>query len=203
MHLLANNALSGFFSWVQPYDQSLLERINTSWKHPFLDTLTPFFRETQFWYPLYLFLLLFVVYNHDSKGWWWLLAALLTAALADILSSQIIKENIERLRPCRDPEVAQHIRFFVKYCPKSSSFTSSHATSHFAQAMFFFQTIRSFGRWSYLFFVWASLIAYSQVYVAVHYPLDVLCGGILGLLLGWGMAKMYHKQAGFLSFEKE
>jgi undecaprenyl-diphosphatase len=180
-----------------------LELINTTWRLDVLDTATPFIRDTQFWYPFYLFLLLFVVYNFGAKGWWWVLAVLLTAALADILSSQIIKEQVQRLRPCRDPAVAHTIRFFVNYCPKSSSFTSSHATSHFAQAMFFFQTFRAFRPWTYLFFVWAFLIAYSQVYVAVHYPLDVFCGGLIGLLLGGGMAKMYHKRAGFLIFNKE
>lgn len=201
MYLLVNNAISGFFHWVQPYDQHLLELINTGWSHPLLDTLLPFIRETQTWYPLYLFLLLFVLYNYGNKAWWWILTVVATAALADIISSQLIKENIQRLRPCRDPAVSNAIRFFVNYCPKSSSFTSSHATSHFAQAMFFFQTLRHFGKWSYLFFFWAFCIAYSQVYVAVHYPLDVIAGGLIGSFLGLGMAKLYRKQIGLLRFE--
>lgn len=201
MHLLANNALNSFFNWIQSNDRALLERINTTWSHPLLDTVTPFLRETQVWYPMYLFLLLYAVYNFKGIGWWWVLGVLLTAALADLVSSQLIKENIHRLRPCRDPALASSIRFFVNYCPQSSSFTSSHATSHFAQAMFFYQTLRVVSRWAFLFFIWAFSIAYSQVYVAVHYPLDVTVGAANGLLLGWIMSKLFHKQAGMLRFE--
>jgi undecaprenyl-diphosphatase len=52
--------------------------------------------------------------------------------------------------------------------------------------MFLFLTLRSFlGRWIWLFFVWSASICYAQVYVGVHYPLDVLCGALLGLGIGW------------------
>ena len=72
------------------------------------------------------------------------------------------------------------VRVLAKYCPVSSSFTSSHACNHFALATFLFLTLRITSRWWSLVFVWAFLIAYAQVYVGVHYPVDVLCGGLLG-----------------------
>ena len=102
-----------------------------------------------------------------------------------------------RVRPCRDLSVAQQIRFFVVYCPGSSSFTSSHATSHFAQAMFFFLTLKSVaGKWAWLFFAWAFSIAYTQVYVGVHYPFDVFCGALLGCGIGFLIARLYTRQFG-------
>lgn len=192
-------AITPSWKWIQPLDEWLLTHINQDWSSPFLDQLLPFFRETLFWFPLYLFLLFFIVINFPKQGWWWILGVILTAALADIISSQLIKENIIRLRPCQDPDVAYKIRFFVKYCPKSSSFTSSHATTHFAQAMFFYQTLKRISKWSGLFFLWAGLIAFTQVYVAVHYPFDVTCGALVGCGLGWVMARLYHKQSGMLS----
>jgi membrane-associated phospholipid phosphatase len=202
MHFLSDTLLAQFWQWIQPVDLWLLTHINQDWSNGFLDTVLPFFRETLFWFPLYLFLLLTVVTNFPKQGWWWVLGVVLTAALADIVSSQVIKENIMRLRPCQDPEVAHQIRFFVKYCPKSSSFTSSHSTSHFAQAMFFFLTLRGLWPKAWLFFLWAGAIAFTQVYVAVHYPFDVTCGALLGCGIGFLMAKLYHKHSGMLSLEQ-
>lgn len=202
MYLAPATIVLTFWQHIQSMDVWLLTHINQQWSNPFLDTVLPFMRETLFWIPLYFFLLIFATVNFGKNGWWWILGVLLTAAIADIISSQVIKETIMRLRPCQDISVSDKIRFFINYCPQSSSFTSSHATSHFAQATFLYVTLRNITKWAALFFVWAFIIAYTQVYVGVHYPFDVFCGGILGCLIGLLMAKMFHKQAGILSLDK-
>ncbi len=192
-----------FWQHIQIYDAWLLTLINQDWSSSFLDTILPYMRETKFWVPLYFFLLLFVTLNFKGKGWWWVGAVVLIAASSDLISSKLIKENIIRVRPCRDISVMHQIRFFVKYCPQSSSFTSSHATSHFAQAMFFYLTLRHFlGKWALLFFLWAFIIAYTQVYVGVHYPFDVLCGALLGCGIGFAVSKLFHNRVGMLSLDK-
>ncbi len=202
MSFLPLTILLTFWQHIQAVDLWLLTHINQQGGNAFFDAVLPFMRETLFWVPLYFFLLIFVTVNFGKDGWWWVLGVILTAALADIISSQVIKENIMRLRPCQDIEVIGKIRFFITYCPTSSSFTSSHATSHFAQAMFFFLTLKKCSRWAILFFLWAFIIAYTQVYVGVHYPFDVLCGGLIGCLIGFLMAKLFHKQTGILSLVK-
>jgi membrane-associated phospholipid phosphatase len=192
-----------FWEHIQGFDVWLLKHMNQDWSNSFLDTVLPYLRESKFWIPLYVFLLLFVTMNFGAKAWWWVLAVVLVAAASDLISSKLIKENIFRLRPCRDTEVMPLIRFFVNYCPGSSSFTSSHATSHFAQATFFFFTLRHvIGKWSLLFFLWAFSIAYTQVYVGVHYPFDVICGAILGFGIGFAMTKLFHNRVGMLSLDK-
>lgn len=189
-----------FWQHIQPFDTWLLTHINQDWSSTFFDTVLPYMRETLFWMPLYLFLALFVTMNFGWKGLWWLLGFVLTAALADIVSSQLIKQNIMRVRPCQDGAVAQHIRFFINYCPRSSSFTSSHACSHFAQAMFFFLTLRSvIGKWAGLFFAWAFVVAYTQIYVGVHYPFDVFCGSLIGCGIGFATGKLFNNKIGILS----
>lgn len=192
-----------FWHHIQDYDVWLLTHINQDWSSSLLDTICPYLRETKFWVPLYLFLVLFTTINFKVKGFWWVAGVVLVAAISDIISSQVIKTNLMRVRPCRDVEVMTQIRFFVNYCPGSSSFTSSHATSHFAQATFFYLTLRHImGKWALLFFLWAFSIAYTQVYVGVHYPFDVLCGGILGCGIGFAMSKLFHNRVGMLSLDK-
>lgn len=192
-----------FWNLIKPADTWLITHINQNWGNDFLDTVLPYMRESYTWVPLYLFLLLFVTMNFKLKGWWWFVGAIVTAALADVLSSQIIKQLVMRTRPCQDLEVSQQLRFFINYCPRSSSFTSSHAVSHFAQAMFFFLTLRpAIGKIAWIFFFWAAIIGYTQIYVGVHYPFDVFCGALLGCGIGILTGKMFNKQIGTLSLDK-
>ncbi|SFN40147.1 undecaprenyl-diphosphatase [Chitinophaga sp. YR627] len=165
-------------------DYKLFFHINNVWQHPVLDAIIPWLREPFVWAPLYLFLLLFVTINYGWKGFWWIVFFLITFGLAD-QSSLFIKEAVGRLRPCRDPLMQHFVRVLVVYCPGSGSFTSSHAANHFAVGTFCFFTLRQISKWfAAMFFVWAAVICYAQVYVGVHYPLDVLGGALLGLFLG-------------------
>lgn len=195
-------ALLTFWHQLEPFDNWLLVHINKVWGNSFFDAILPFTRQTLVWIPLYFFLMVFAFMNFGKKAWWWILAGVLVAALSDIISSQIIKNLIWRVRPCRDMTVVQQVHFFVNYCPQSSSFTSSHATTHFAQATFFFLTLRHVSKWAGLFFVWAFIIGYAQIYVGVHYPTDIAAGFLLGFGIGWALTKMFHKQVGMLSLDK-
>jgi membrane-associated phospholipid phosphatase len=186
-------------------DRYLFRLINTGGQHPFLDWLLPLVRESSFWLPLYLFLLVFALLNIPRSGWF-ILLTLCTAALTDVLSSHIIKEQIFRLRPCNDGDLFPSIRVLAIYCPQSSSFTSSHAANHFGLATFASITLYPFARkWIYLTYLWAFLIIYAQVYVGVHYPIDVLAGAGVGVLAGlltgnvylrkWGNDKFVNQEA--------
>jgi undecaprenyl-diphosphatase len=154
----------------------------------------PFFRESTFWIPFYLFLIVFVFVNFGKKGWVWLLFAFITVLLTDQLSSSIIKNWVQRPRPCADPLFSNQVRLLLDHCSGGYSFTSSHATNHFGVATFLFLTLgRYFGSWRYLLFIWAALICYAQVYVGVHYPLDVVFGAILGFTIGHFVCWAYQK----------
>ena len=197
---MLNLPVLSFWTQLMDFDHLLFKLINEQGSSRILDLVLPFLREAQFWLPFYLFLLVFATLNFGIKGWWWALAFLLTAALCDIVSSQLIKENIFRLRPCRDPLMLHDIIIRAKYCPKSSSFTSSHATTHFGLSMFIFQTFKRLSKWWGLIFTWAVVICYTQVYVGVHYPIDVIAGGLIGCILGIMMAYVFTKQIGLITF---
>lgn len=177
-------------------DYWLFSKINQQWANPVFDHVLPFLRQAEIWVPFYLFLLLFITLNFGRKGWWWALFLIVTAIIGDLVSSHLIKESIDRLRPCREPAIADTIRILVNYCPESSSFTSSHACNHFALANFIFLTLRSTSKWWGLVYVWAFLISYTQIYVGVHFPVDVICGAILGLLIGYGTSRLFRLSFG-------
>lgn len=166
------------------FDLRLFFNINGEWTSPILDQILPWLREPYLWAPLYLFLVVFAVYNFGWKGFFWIVFFLVTFALAD-QGSSFLKSLVGRLRPHNDPILAPYVRVLVGYYPKSGSFTSSHAANHFALATFCFITLRhAFRGWVWLFYLWAVAIGYSQIYVGVHFPLDVIGGALLGLMIG-------------------
>lgn len=177
------------------YDQYLFRVINNYWKNSFFDWLMPFLRNSTIWVPLYFFLILFGLLNFRKNGWWWIIFGACTVIITDFISSSIIKNNIIRIRPCNNPDIASWVRVLVGYRPQSSSFTSSHAANHFGIATYFFITLNQrFKGWPWLFFIWAFMISVAQVYVGVHYPLDIICGGLIGILIGYLSGKSYNKQ---------
>lgn len=190
-----------FLDRVLQVDLQLFHQINGVWTNGFFDIFFPFLRESILWIPLYLFLLLFTCINFGMRGVYWCVAFICTASLGDIVSSHLIKELIFRARPCQTSSLGESMRLLVVYCPQSSSFLSSHATNHFGLAMFVFTTWkRIFSNWILIFFLWAGLIAYAQVYVGVHFPLDVICGTILGCAIGALSGNLYNKYVGISAF---
>jgi undecaprenyl-diphosphatase len=182
---------------IKQFDYHLFSEMNGEWHNSFFDVFFPFIREPMVWVPLYLFLVVFITINFKVQGWIWVLFFLVNVTLSDYVSSTLIKENFMRLRPCRDPLLADNIRFLVAYCPVSSGFTSSHTVNHFAAAMFIFTTFRKImsAKWAVLF-LWAAVISYAQVYVGVHFPFDVFCGAIVGVILGYIPARIFNSKFG-------
>ena len=181
--------------YILQVDESLFQLINGAWNNAFLDVVLPYWREKTFWYPAYLILLIFLIYRFRLKGVYLVLAVALTLGLADTASSKGFKKTVKRLRPCNDPAIKDTVVLRVG-CGKAYSFTSSHATNHFAMATFLAMTLGFIlKRYRWLLYAWAGSIAYAQVYVGVHYPTDVIVGSLLGFLIGWLVAKVYKSLA--------
>ena len=109
----------------------------------------------------------------------WLFVALLAADLiADSLSLGL-RDWIGRRRP---PLVYPDPRPLVGV-PHSGAFPSGHTTTAFACA-----TVLAWAspRLAVPVFVLAAVIGFSRIYVGVHWPLDVLGGAVLGMLVGLG-----------------
>ena len=185
------------------WDQKVFIKLNSEWTNPFFDAITPYLRSPICWAPFYLFLLVFVLMNYRAKGAWWVVFLLCTVALTDLTGTNVFKHVFERPRPCNDPDFYSHVRLLLNHCSPSTSysFISNHAANHFGMATFIYITFRSIlKKWTLIFFLWAILVAYSQVYVGVHYPLDVLAGALVGSVWGYLVAHIFNKQFGFAIF---
>lgn len=196
------NILQQCWEFINTTDRDLFFKINTSWTNPFFDAVLPWWRDANTWTPLYLFLILFVVINSKKHAFFWILAAIITLVLTDQISSNLVKPLFGRLRPCSDPSMIHLVRLLLPNCSGGFSFTSSHATNHFGFAAFVFITLKPvIKNWGYLFFLWAATISFSQVYVGVHYPLDILSGAILGILIGYTTAYFFNRWKGMMLVE--
>lgn len=174
-------------TWLQDVDLILFHWINSTLSNSAFDLFLPFCREKWFWAPLYVFIVASVLTRFRSpKSAILLLGLLFSVGLSDFTSSQLVKKNVQRLRPCNDPQVENTMTLRVE-CGSGYSFTSSHAANHFGVAAFCYVAFT--GLFSLLFrrslFLWAGLIAFAQVYVGVHYPGDVIAGAILGMTCGY------------------
>jgi len=135
--------------------------------------------------PLYA-LLLFLLFK--KFGWKYSVVTMVCIALLITCTDQmsnVFKDFFMRPRPCRQEGVTEFARIIAERCGKYG-FYSAHASSTFALAFFlgsiFKKKIPSLI--GYLL-VWASLVAYSRIYLGVHYPGDILIGAIFGILYGY------------------
>ncbi len=175
-------------------DQELFQLVNGRWYTSWLDDIAPLWRDRRFWIPLYLSLAFYSIWKFRWKGVFFMVALSITAGISDQVSSKVIKPAVERLRPCKDPAMEGKVRLLIP-CGGAYSFTSSHATNHFAAASFIFYTLGVFHRrYRRLWWVWAASIAFCQVYVGVHYPGDIAAGAFLGTFIGFIMARIYLRQ---------
>ena len=173
-------------------DYNLFHLINHDGHLPFLDGIMPYWRDKKFWIPAYILLTGFLLYRFRLKGLYLIMAAMLTAGVADAVSSHLIKKTVKRVRPCNDPVRKGDVKLLAG-CGSGYSFTSSHATNHFALALFLVLTLGRKYRWiRWPLIIWAASIAYGQVYVGVHYPLDVLAGSLLGIVIAIVMSRLYY-----------
>lgn len=165
-------------------DHQLFFYINNTLHTEIGDTIMPLMRNKLFWTPLYVALAGLLLYRYKMRGLWIILLTVLVVILCDQVSSSVIKPLVGRLRPCNDPTLAQQVKLLV-HCGAGKSFTSSHATNHFGVAVFLGTMLWKPFKWMLpLLLLWAATVSVAQVYVGVHFPLDITGGALLGTTIG-------------------
>jgi len=151
----------------------------------FFDVVMPVLRNRLVWIPLYIFIFVFCLWRYKKQGLIIIVLLALTAGLADFGSATVIKSIFTRARPCNTPALDATIIERVD-CGTGYSFPSSHAADHFAVAVFLSIVFYKQYKWVLpASLLWAASISFAQVYVGVHYPIDVTVGAIYGALVAW------------------
>jgi len=160
-------------------DKKIFTFFNSSIANPIFDIFFPIITNQDIWIIPILLGIIILSIRGGTKGRIASIVLIIGVILADYSSAQIIKPYFQRLRPSHD--ILDQIRLLV---PKGGryGFVSSHAANMYVSA-----TILGYfySKQKRLFFTIAFLVAFSRVYVGVHYPADIVFGGFLGYGLGW------------------
>ena len=156
-------------------DTTIFLFLNRGVANPVFDIVMPFLTDLNNWkIPIALLWLSLIIFG-GKKGRITALLVVVILTMTDQLSSSLIKPWVGRVRPCF---VLENVRLLINQ-PHSPSFPSSHATNNAGMAFLFSMKYR---RFTWLFILIAVMVAYSRIYVGVHYPSDILAGGVLGVL---------------------
>jgi len=147
--------------------------------HPILDGIMIVITSKLIWIPLYLGIIGFLVYRYGKKAITLVLMFVLMIVAVDQFCTQVLKPSFERLRPCHASDLQPYIHT-PNGCGGQYGFVSNHAANTFALAMVMFLLFNYRHPKVKWLFLWTFLISYSRVYLAAHYPADVVAGSIVG-----------------------
>jgi undecaprenyl-diphosphatase len=169
-------------------DQQLFLFLN-SHNSPFWDQVMYIISGVAIWIPLYLAILIAFWIKFKRK----LLILILLIGIAVTLSDQgsvLIKNSVQRLRPCHEPALEGQVHIVKGHCGGKYGFVSSHASNAFMVALLSLLLLRK--KWfTYSIIVWALVVTYSRIYLGVHYPGDCIFGSLLGAIAGWAVYELY------------
>ena len=144
------------------------------------------------WMPLYLLLIYWTAKQYGKRCWWIFLAMGIVVLCSDQLSAHVCKPLFQRLRPCFNTDLQDLIHLPKGMAGGQYGFVSSHAANTFAISAFLTPALRNFRPWvGILLYFWAFVSSYSRIYIGYHYPGDIICGALLGLLVGLILWKLF------------
>lgn len=168
--------------WLEEIDRSLflfLNGLHASWLDPVMEGIS----SKYFGIPFYILGIYLLIKKYGVKtGIYFTVAAVLVVVLADKTSVYWFKNVVQRYRPSHNLELEGLVYFVNDYKGGQFGFVSSHAANMFGIATFMGLALNR--KVLYVALLLAALIAYSRIYLGVHYPSDIVAGGILGAFIG-------------------
>ncbi len=159
------------------FDRQLFHFINVTCANPVTDVIMPQITSDLNLRIAFGLIIVLLFWKGTRERRWLVVGSIVALAISDLTSSSLVKPLVERPRPCHN---LTDINLLVN-CGAGFSMPSSHAANAFAQWMFWSATVPKL-RWH--LFVVACLVAISRLFVGVHYPGDILIGGLIGILVG-------------------
>lgn len=174
--------MTTFIELLNYWDQSLLLAINGI-HTTFSDLFMWSFSGKLIWIPLYAAILFVLAKNYSWKVTLATLLAIgLTILMADQICSSLIRPAVERYRPSNlHCPIVDMVHIVNNYRGGAYGFPSCHATNTFALATFIGILLRN-RMVNVTLFLWAAVTVWSRIALGVHYPGDLLVGGIIGAL---------------------
>jgi undecaprenyl-diphosphatase len=175
--------MTDLFQYLLSLDEKLFFFLNLNFVSSTGDSVMIWITTKQNWYIPGGVAAFFLVWKGGKKGRILAILLILGIVLADQISSSILKSALGRHRPCK---VLEGFRLLV-HCGSLNGFPSSHASNIAAIGTLWMYFYR---KWAWFWGVLIFLIGFSRIYVGVHFPLDVLCGWLLGGLIALALIKL-------------
>ena len=169
-------------------DQRITLEIN-SWDSPITDPIWQFFSDIPVWIPMYVLIVLGLIWRLGwKKGLIMTLAAVATFGFCDQFSN-FIKDTVCRVRPLNDTFMLENGLNVLEHASKSFSFFSAHSANSFSLAVCTLIGFRLDKRLKYngyaaWMFFWATMVAFSRIFVGKHYLGDIIAGALIGCTAG-------------------
>lgn len=170
-------------------DTTLTLFVNGS-ENLYLDSVAMFATKAWTWVPLYIAMLYVIIREHTFRQFLLVTVCLIAAvAIADSVSSSIVKPLVGRFRPTHEPSIMHNVDVVAGYRGGSYGFFSSHAANTFAIATYLSLLFRHRATTLALYF-WALLNCWTRIYLGVHYAGDVAAGIAFGTLTGYALYRL-------------
>jgi len=170
---------------------NLINQFAGKWE--WLDYSAMFFAKYLEWF-LWLVLILFLVVN-IKKNWKIVVQAFLAAGITKFILAEFIRWLWFRPRPF----VALNFIPLINQSPLEASFPSGHASFYFAMSTIVYFYNKKAG---ILFYIATIIITLSRIFVGVHWPSDILAGAVLGVLVAWGLNKLFKKYENYIPWSR-
>ena len=182
------------------WDKSVFLTLNNV-HTPFWDIFMWIYTDKLTWIPLILSLL-FVLFRKNWKEALLVCVAIaLTITLCDQFASTLCKPYFARFRPAQDPDFSPFVQIVNGYRGGRYGFISSHAANSFGAVVLLSLIFRN-RLFTITAILWAIINCYSRIYLGVHYPGDILCGTIAGIIIAYIIYMMWKKSRNMMKKKK-
>ena len=171
--------------------------ILNSWHADWLNSSMVLFSGQAIWLPFVVIILLLAFKQLGRTSFFVFLLFLVLAIIAsDVTSSYLLKNLVQRMRPCRISELKLLINDFGQKCGGKFGFVSSHAANSFCIMIFSFSILQIKSKALHLLWFLPLIVSYSRIYLGVHYPGDIVGGILVGSTWGLVLAWYFKNQSG-------